>query len=69
MITITGLSPRQVELANLIWACETNQQVQALVDVFGSDAEVVRNMIVATVLDSVDDIDISRDVLNQIFNS
>lgn len=69
MITIEGFTPRQRQLASLIWACETNQQVQALVDVFGSDADVVRNMIVATVLDGIDDVDISSNVLDQIFKT
>lgn len=52
MIEIRGFSPEQMILADLMWLCETQEEVQALVDTFAG-ADVVRDMLIAASLDDV----------------
>jgi hypothetical protein len=42
---------RQCAIADLLWACKTIEDVQAVLRVFGREAEVVYNMIVSAAFD------------------
>jgi hypothetical protein len=42
----------QCAIADLLWACKTIEDVQAVIRVFGREAEVVYNMIVAAAFDA-----------------
>jgi hypothetical protein len=52
MITVTGLTPRQRMIADLLWHTEDQDQVERLCRL-DRDARVVRDMIVAAELDQV----------------
>lgn len=70
MITISGLTPRQVQIADLLWNCETPQDVDAMIRgmpaEFRRDAVVMREMIVATVLDQVEDTQLAQRVIRDL---
>ena len=63
MITIKGLSKRQVRIADLLWSCTPEQA-----KVFCKDPEVavVRDMIVAAMFDECDDTDMAREILENL---
>lgn len=42
---------KQCAIADLLWAANTEQEAQAVIRVFGVEAEVVYNMIVAAAFD------------------
>lgn len=42
---------RQCAIADLLWACKDIEDVQAVIRVFGQEAEIVYNMIVAAAFD------------------
>lgn len=64
-INIDGFTFVQVHIADLLWKCETTQQVDAAILLFGSDAVVVRDMIIAAQLDEVQETRLAERVLNQ----
>lgn len=67
MITLTGLSTRQLRCAELLWQCQTESQVKSIVELFGIDAVIVRELIVAATLDDIDDTAVAEVVLKEIF--
>lgn len=52
---LQGLTTRQVGIANLMWACNTIEEVEAVVSVFGTDAALVKQMILLAALDEMID--------------
>jgi hypothetical protein len=58
MIQIPGLSAQQIMLCDLLWACNTSQQVKALVAAmppkWQQQCEVLITMIQVTAVDHVD---------------
>jgi hypothetical protein len=64
-IQINGLTPQQVKLADLLWKCETELQVAAIIALFGHEARVVRDMIIAATLDTVTETNIAGQVLDR----
>ena len=67
MTTLTGLTDRQRQCADLLWQCQTKQQVDTIVELFGVDAVIVRELIVAATLDEIDDTAVAKVVLKDIF--
>ena len=67
MITLDGLTKRQRHCADLLWQCQTDSQVTSLVELFGVDAIIVRELIVAATLDELDDTAVANVVLKDIF--
>jgi hypothetical protein len=74
-ITIEGLTPRQQILADMIWACETRQQINNLirnlptVDLQDEAKSIVEMMIMATVeqcYDGISPMDEAKSVLDKI---
>ena len=51
MITLTGLTKQQVAYADLLWACETQEEVDAVVDTFGHECRVVHQLMLAALTD------------------
>ncbi len=51
MITLDGLTPNQVELADLIWNCETMSEVSEVIEEHGSEAETIFELIMMEVWD------------------
>ncbi len=58
MITIEGLSPKDVEICNLLWNCDSVEAVDAMVrampPAYKSRAVVLREVMTAAVLDQVE---------------
>ena len=54
-ITLTGLTPQQSKLADMIWSCDSQQDVerfmQALPPEYKRDAETVHQLMIAAVFD------------------
>ena len=51
MITIDGLSKEQRVLADLLWACSSQTEVNAVLNVFGHAAQVVYELIVIAAIE------------------
>jgi len=51
---IKGLTRRQVEIADQLWACETLDDADEIVARYGADGVVVHSLMVAEVLDYTD---------------
>lgn len=73
MITLEGLTAQQVQICNLIWNCDSMDDVDRLVrnmpPAFRRDAETVKELMIAASLDSVNDVEIAQKVLVDIFGS
>jgi hypothetical protein len=56
MITLQGLSPREKLLADLIWACDTQQQAVALINSLqGSDRSTAHSIMQVMVLEILEE--------------
>lgn len=64
MATIKGFTPHQVDIANILWNCQSTEEMFSMVEALGKDAEVVRDMIIAGTLDDFDDTDIAQHFLS-----
>ena len=51
MISLDGLTPHQVELADLIWNCESMSEVGEVIEQHGSEAETIFELIMMEVWD------------------
>ena len=60
-ITLEGLSKQQYQIADLLWSCESQEQVEQIKSslplAYKRDAEVVHQLMIAAVMDQYDDID------------
>lgn len=56
---------KQIQIADLLWAANTQDEAQAVIRVFGKDAEVVYNMMVAAAVDDVTDVTQAQEVLEK----
>jgi predicted DNA-binding protein len=65
-IEINGLSKTQMQIADFLWTCESNEEVQMLIDIYGHNAIIVRDMMIAAALDDIDDLSIAEEVINNI---
>jgi hypothetical protein len=61
MITLEGLSQKDIEICNLLWNCDSVEQVDAMVrampSAYKSRAVVLRELMTAATLDQVEDVD------------
>lgn len=57
---------QQHQIADLLWAAESVEEADAIVQKFGRDAIVVRDLMLAATMDEVTDTDLAVNVLNQI---
>lgn len=57
---------RQVEIADLLWAADTQQEAAAVIRKFGHEAIVVHSMIVAAAFDEVTDVSDAAHVLENL---
>ncbi len=69
MITLQGLSQKQMVFADILWGLNGREQVESFIKALPkkerAEAEVVLNMMVAAVFDRIDDTAIANDILNQ----
>ena len=60
MITLEGLSKKDIEICNLLWNCDTMEAVDAMVNAmppaYKNRAVVLRQLLIAAQLDTVEDI-------------
>lgn len=62
---IVFANKRQVEIADLLWAADSQKEVDAVIRVFGHDAIVVQQMMIAAAFDQVEDLDQARNILEK----
>ena len=48
---LNGLTERQAFIASALWACDSMEQLDKVIEVFGSDAELVRDLILMEALE------------------
>ncbi|NBR62374.1 MAG: hypothetical protein EBT86_12230 [Actinobacteria bacterium] len=68
MIHIEGLSAKQHIIADALWECETEREVQQLFEVFPvREVILVKEMIVAATMDQIvnSDLELARDYLSK----
>lgn len=71
MIVLEGLTPLQVELANRLWALQDTVDVDSYITMLPRklrrEAQVVRDMMVAAVLDEdCGDLDLAKSVIDSV---
>lgn len=68
-IEIQGFSPKQMLLADLVYACKTREQVDALVRALPpeerKEAQLVIDMIILAYIDLIDSTDLAEQVLEK----
>ena len=66
MITLEGLNFRQKSIAEALWRVESKDVLLDLARVYGArEVRVVQEMMLAAVLDTVEDIDQAQQLLKQ----
>jgi hypothetical protein len=59
-ITITGLTKQQYQIADMIWSCDSQEDVQRLLAAmpaqYKQDAQTVHELMIAAVMDQHEDI-------------
>ncbi len=58
----------QHKIADLLWKAKNRAQVTSIIDVYGVDAIIVLNMMLASYYDEVDSVDIAGPELERIKN-
>jgi hypothetical protein len=48
-------NPDQIKIADLLWVAETQEEVNVILKVFGHDARVVYELMIAATYDQVED--------------
>lgn len=59
-------TPQQHAIADLLWAAQSIEDMQAIVRANGRDAVVVRDMMLAAFMDEVNDTDLAQEVLRNL---
>jgi len=62
---IQGLSKRQRQIADLLWVAQTQDELRLIFRLYGDEARVVQNMMIAQGLDEVLDVDLANSVLDR----
>ena len=57
----------QCKIAELLWKAQTQKDVQEIITIFGHDARVVYEMMVAATFDDVSDLTEAQQALTKIF--
>ena len=59
-ITLQGLTRQQYQIADLLWGCDTQAQVQAMIaampQAYRQDAETIYELMIAAVMDQHEEI-------------
>jgi hypothetical protein len=71
MITLEGLSHQQVQIAEMLWKCNSLEDVDRLVrnmpESYRQDAVVLKELMVAASLDSYEETELAKRALVDIF--
>lgn len=62
---IHGLSRRQRQIADLLWVAQTEDELKVIFRLYGNEARVVQNMMIARGLDDVNDVELANSVLDK----
>jgi len=69
---IHGLTPFQRELADTLWDCENEHEVQAVIDEYGNPAFTVYQLMIAAHYDDEiqthEDVGLAQQVIDNLFN-
>lgn len=66
MIHIEGLSPKRHIIADALWECETEREVQMLFEVFPvREVILVKELMIAATMDQISDTDLAEDYLKR----
>lgn len=60
-------TPYQCKLADLLWAAQTQEEVNYVLEKFGYEARVVYELMVAAAVDEVGDTKLAQQALKKIF--
>lgn len=55
----------QCEIADLLWACESQAEADVVIRKFGHDAVVVQQMIIAAAFDEITDVSQAQSILEK----
>jgi hypothetical protein len=67
MIQIVFPEKWQCEIADMLWAAESYDEVQSIIETYGVEAEVVYEMIIAATLDEEDlDLTLAQEVIRSV---
>jgi hypothetical protein len=53
----------QLRIVDLLWSCQSQEEVNVILRVFGIDAYIVREMMLAEVYDDIDDVALAQHYL------
>jgi hypothetical protein len=71
MITLEGLSHQQVQIAEMLWKCNSLEDVDRLVrnmpESYRQDAVILKELMVAASLDSYEETELAKRALVDIF--
>ena len=71
MITLEGLSQQQIQIAEMLWKCNSIDDVDRLVrnmpESYRQDAVIVKELLIAAGLDSYQETDLAQRALVDIF--
>ena len=71
MITLEGLTAQQVQIAEMLWKCNSLEDVDRLVrnmpDAYRQDAVILKELMVAASLDSYEETELAERALVDIF--
>lgn len=65
-MNIVFANKTQVAIADLMWACRTQEEVNVVIRTFGKDAVVVQQMLVAAALDEEIDVTEAKEILENL---
>lgn len=61
-------TPNQFMIADLLWACQTAEEVGVVLKVFGQEAVTVRELMIASAIDDIQETDLAERVLVDIMS-
>ena len=53
----------QKRIADLLWACQSQQEVNIVIRAFGVQAQIVKEMMIAATYDDIEDVALAQQVL------
>ncbi len=64
LVRVEGLTPRQQQIADLLWVADTDDALRTILRMFGDEAKLVQEMIVLAAIDQVEDVDLANNVID-----
>ncbi len=64
VVRVEGLTPRQQQIADLLWVADTDDALRTILRMFGDEAKLVQEMIVLAAIDQVEDVDLANNVID-----